>query len=77
MYGQCIGDAVGLATEFRRKAQLPFEYTKGEFSERRYTHASRYDSGHSSRWERADFTDDSDQMLLVCACARVCGCADG
>ncbi len=65
VYGQCIGDAVGLATEFRSKRDVAVDYRTGEFTERKYTHDRRVDSRHSLRWKRADFTDDSDQLLVL------------
>lgn len=64
VYGQCIGDAVGLATEFLSQTQVAYVYPRA-FADRTYTHADRMDNSHSERWQEADFTDDSDQMLLI------------
>ncbi len=64
VYGQCIGDAVGLSTEFRSKREVLATY-KTMFRDRTYRHSDRFDSMHSGRWFKADFTDDSDQMFLV------------
>lgn len=64
VYGQCIGDAVGLSTEFRSKREVLATY-KTMFRDRTYRHSDRFDSMHSGRWFKADFTDDSDQMFLI------------
>ncbi|CAH1265719.1 Hypp3232 [Branchiostoma lanceolatum] len=59
VYGQCTGDAIGLLTEFmdRRKAhkyyQPPLEYNM-KVSDR-----------HRNSWKTGDWTDDSDQMILI------------
>lgn len=66
MYGQCVGDAVGLATEFLTKSVSKFLYPSA-FAERTYKHKDRRDDehGHAARWETGAFTDDSDQMILA------------
>jgi len=68
IYGGCLGDAHGLATEFLDRSQvarlygpaydpatgagaIPFPHTKK--------------TRHSSRWDHGDWTDDSDQMILI------------
>eukprot|EP00823_Brevimastigomonas_motovehiculus_P009935 TRINITY_DN97_c0_g1_i4.p1 TRINITY_DN97_c0_g1~~TRINITY_DN97_c0_g1_i4.p1 ORF type:complete len:396 (+),score=90.05 TRINITY_DN97_c0_g1_i4:188-1375(+) len=60
IYGNCLGDAFGLSTEFMTKAEvthvygdsvIPFPYFKRNF--------------HNRRWVPGDWTDDSDQMLLI------------
>ncbi|CAF1453797.1 unnamed protein product [Adineta steineri] len=48
-YGQALGDAYGLSTEF----------------EKRKTVANYKLTAHSSRWERGDWTDDTDQWILI------------
>ncbi|XP_078679053.1 uncharacterized protein LOC144914764 [Branchiostoma floridae x Branchiostoma belcheri] len=59
IYGQCTGDAIGLLTEFmdKRKAhqyyQRPLEYHM-KVSDR-----------HRNSWRTGDWTDDSDQMILI------------
>eukprot|EP00058_Branchiostoma_floridae_P016229 XP_002601717.1 hypothetical protein BRAFLDRAFT_76064 [Branchiostoma floridae] len=59
IYGQCTGDAIGLLTEFmdKRKAikyyQPPLEYDM-KVSDR-----------HRDSWRTGDWTDDSDQMILI------------
>jgi ADP-ribosylglycohydrolase len=64
VYGQCMGDAVGLATEFRTKAQASAQYAS-TLGCHNYRHGDRVANSHNSRWPVAAFTDDSDQMLLV------------
>lgn len=51
IFGQCLGDAVGLITEFQRKGEtkkieFPYKYNIRD-------------------WPICDWTDDSDQMLLL------------
>lgn len=71
IYGNCLGDAFGLATEFCSKAEVARMY------------GAKYDPStgaggipfpherktrHSSRWDHGDWTDDSDQMILILEC---------
>jgi ADP-ribosylglycohydrolase len=62
IYGQALGDAFGLATEFECKPaialtmypklkQIPFPLT--------------YKTSHNKRWIAGDWTDDTDQMILI------------
>ncbi|XP_022343575.2 ADP-ribosylarginine hydrolase Tri1-like [Crassostrea virginica] len=64
LYGQCIGDAIGLLTEF-----LPKEDAKKYYGSVKktleYQHKVIVSDFHRSRWEEGDWTDDSDQMLLI------------
>ena len=61
-YGQALGDAYGLSTEFedrRRVAQnYPDPSTLIPFPDYVLT-------GHSRRWTRGDWTDDTDQWILI------------
>lgn len=61
IYGQAIGDALGLATEFMTKKQAAGHYGKDG--------PERYDQivqdFHRSRWDQGDWTDDTDQLLLI------------
>ncbi len=60
LYGQAIGDALGLGAEFLTKTQVSQFYTDG---------LTDYDQiiqdGHRSRWEKGEWTDDTDQMLCI------------
>ncbi|KAJ5076604.1 hypothetical protein M0811_06184 [Anaeramoeba ignava] len=58
--GNCIGDAVGLATEFLDKKNSSYFYDF-EF----FDYEKLVNDGHRSRWIKGDWTDDSDQMLLI------------
>ena len=52
-YGQAIGDALGLGTEFLDKNQIAEYYPNG-LSE----YAQIVQDKHRSRWEIGDWTDD-------------------
>lgn len=60
LYGQAIGDALGLGTEFMSKEQVGLYYPEG---------LCRYDQivqdAHRSRWEQGAWTDDTDMMLCI------------
>ncbi|KAF9906210.1 hypothetical protein BX616_000780 [Lobosporangium transversale] len=65
LFGNAVGDAYGLATEFMSKETARKRYGNGPI-------AFGLDPGypiwidyHRSKWERNDFTDDTDQMLLI------------
>jgi len=60
-YGQAIGDALGLGTEFLDKNQIAEYYPNG-LSE----YAQIVQDKHRSRWEIGDWTDDTDQFLCIC-----------
>eukprot|EP01114_Cavostelium_apophysatum_P002416 TRINITY_DN1215_c0_g1_i1.p1 TRINITY_DN1215_c0_g1~~TRINITY_DN1215_c0_g1_i1.p1 ORF type:complete len:539 (+),score=149.94 TRINITY_DN1215_c0_g1_i1:59-1618(+) len=60
LYGNALGDAYGLSTEFEDKpaviraygdSPVPFPNYKKTF--------------HNSRWDTGDWTDDTDQMILI------------
>ncbi|KAJ5072421.1 ADP-ribosylglycohydrolase [Anaeramoeba ignava] len=58
--GNCIGDAVGLATEFLDKYTSSYNYDFEYFDYEKFLN-----DGHRSAWIEGDWTDDSDQMLLI------------
>jgi len=60
LYGQALGDAVGLATEFLEKTAIQKLYADQPIPFPKFT---RF--GHSQRWEEGDWTDDTDQMILI------------
>ncbi|MDE6498138.1 MAG: ADP-ribosylglycohydrolase family protein [Muribaculaceae bacterium] len=60
LYGQAIGDALGLGTEFMCKSKIKNIYPDG---------LSRYEQihqdSHRKRWEKGAWTDDTDMMLCI------------
>ncbi len=60
LYGQAIGDALGLGSEFMNKDEVSKNYPAG---------LSRYDQivqdAHRRRWEKGAWTDDTDMMLCI------------
>ncbi len=60
VYGQAIGDALGLGTEFLTKSQVAEYYRHGLT---RYGQIIRDD--HTRRWRIGSWTDDTDQMLCI------------
>lgn len=60
IYGQAIGDALGLGTEFMDDDDMAWKYPTG------LTHYSEiYQDRHRRRWEKGDWTDDTDMMLCI------------
>ncbi|XP_052082859.1 ADP-ribosylarginine hydrolase Tri1-like isoform X3 [Mytilus californianus] len=72
IYGQCIGDAIGLLTEFLSKREAKLYYGKVA-KELEYLHKQIVCDGHRSRWKEGDWTDDSDQMILIMRSLVDCG----
>lgn len=60
-FGQAIGDALGLGTEFLNKKQIADYYPNGLVD---YTQIVQ--DKHRSRWKIGDWTDDTDQFLCIC-----------
>lgn len=60
IYGQCTGDAIGLLTEFMTQ-----EEAKQNYKEKELEYRMKVPDFHRSRWDTGDWTDDSDQMLLI------------
>lgn len=60
LYGQAIGDALGLGSEFMNRDQVFRNYPDG---------LSRYDQiiqdAHRRRWHKGAWTDDTDMMLCI------------
>ena len=60
IYGQAIGDALGLGTEFMDDYDMAWRYPNG------LTHYSEiFQDRHRRRWEIGDWTDDTDMMLCI------------
>jgi ADP-ribosylglycohydrolase len=59
IYGNALGDAIGLSTEFMSKEGALFNYDLPiDFN-------SFVDDRHRSKWIPGDWTDDTDQMILI------------
>jgi len=60
LYGQAIGDALGLGSEFMNKDEVSKNYPAG---------LSRYDQivqdAHRRRWHKGAWTDDTDMMICI------------
>ena len=60
VWGAALGDAVGLSTEFMEKSEAKVKYP-----ERLLSPARRYDDKHRQRWIQGNWTDDTDQLILL------------
>ncbi|KAL8559171.1 hypothetical protein ACOMHN_048418 [Nucella lapillus] len=60
IYGHCIGDAIGLLTEFMEKSEAKAAYKGKDLEYKMKVH-----DPHRKRWAIGDWTDDSDQMVLI------------
>ncbi|KAK3826146.1 MAG: ADP-ribosylglycohydrolase-domain-containing protein [Benniella sp.] len=65
LFGNAVGDAYGLATEFMSKKSAQERYGNGPIAFGKDEGYPVWIDGHRSRWDRNDFTDDTDQMLLL------------
>jgi len=60
IYGQAIGDALGLGTEGMTDEDMTWKYPNG------ITHYSDiFQDRHRKRWKIGDWTDDTDMMLCI------------
>lgn len=70
IFGQAVGDALGLSTEFMSKQEVDRFYPNGIED---YSQIVKDD--HRRRWQRGDWTDDTDMMLCILdsfvACQKV------
>ena len=60
IYGQAIGDALGLGTEFMNDDEMAWKYPKGLTYYREI-----FQDRHRRRWKIGDWTDDTDMMLCI------------
>ncbi|KAG0216740.1 hypothetical protein BGX33_012246 [Mortierella sp. NVP41] len=65
LYGNAVGDAYGLATEFMTKRNARHLYGNGPIAFGNEPGHPVWEDSHRSKWDRNDFTDDTDQMLLI------------
>ncbi|PFX16366.1 uncharacterized protein LOC111342294 [Stylophora pistillata] len=77
IYGNCIGDAIGLLTEFMTKSEAAQIYSKKSIVQRvkrlfsadqdkvHLEYDMKFNDGHRWKWDTGDWTDDSDQMILI------------
>ena len=70
IFGQAVGDALGLSTEFMSRQEVDRFYPNGIED---YSQIVQDD--HRRRWQRGDWTDDTDMMLCILdsfvACQKV------
>ena len=70
IFGQAVGDALGLSTEFMSRQEVDQFYPNGIED---YSQIVQDD--HRRRWQRGDWTDDTDMMLCILdsfvACQKV------
>ena len=60
IYGQAIGDALGLGTEGMTDEEMALKYPNG------ITHyGDIFQDHHRKRWKIGDWTDDTDMMLCI------------
>ena len=67
IFGQAVGDALGLSTEFMSKQEVDRFYPNGIED---YSQIVQDD--HRRRWQRGDWTDDTDMMLCILESFVVC-----
>ena len=60
IFGQAIGDALGLGTEFLLKKEVLKYYPNGLTD-----YNQIIQDPHRSRWQKGDWTDDTDMMLCI------------
>ncbi|PRP80675.1 hypothetical protein PROFUN_11634 [Planoprotostelium fungivorum] len=60
IYGQALGDAVGLSCEFLFKKEIEHHYGKDPIPFPKFVR-----NRHNQRWAEGDWTDDTDQMILL------------
>ncbi|XP_053378387.1 ADP-ribosylarginine hydrolase Tri1-like [Mercenaria mercenaria] len=64
IYGQCVGDAIGLLTEGLRKDEIKKHY-KEVYDKLEMVHKKCFPDAHRRKWQQGDWTDETDQMVLI------------
>ncbi|XP_071082434.1 uncharacterized protein YegU-like [Haliotis cracherodii] len=64
LYGQAVGDAIGLLTEFLTKQEAKEHFGKVK-KQLELEHKDLCVDSHRKAWEEGDWTDDTDQMILI------------
>lgn len=60
IYGQAIGDALGLGTEFMSQDKVKKYYPNGlEY------YSQIIQDAHRKRWKKGSWTDDTDMMICI------------
>ena len=74
IYGQAIGDALGLGTEGMTDEDMAWKYPNGirHYSDifqdrhrKRWKYSDIFQDRHRKRWKIGDWTDDTDMMLCI------------
>lgn len=68
VFGNALGDAVGLATEFMNRETLAALYPGLVAAEPRFSFDDIALDRHRSNFLKGDWTDDSDQMIAILEC---------
>ncbi|XP_052781439.1 ADP-ribosylarginine hydrolase Tri1-like [Mya arenaria] len=64
IYGQCVGDALGLLTEGLTKEEIKRHY-KEVSGHLELIHKKMLKDIHRRRWQEGDWTDETDQLVLI------------
>jgi ADP-ribosylglycohydrolase len=64
IYGQALGDAYGLSTEFQTRTQIESTYSDPDPMQL-IPFPDYIQTPHARRWKQGDWTDDTDQWVLV------------
>ncbi|GAM23047.1 hypothetical protein SAMD00019534_062220, partial [Acytostelium subglobosum LB1] len=62
IYGNALGDAYGLATEFMNRQQIQQKYPD---QQQLIPFPDYLANRHNHRWDKGDWTDDTDQMIVL------------
>jgi ADP-ribosylglycohydrolase len=69
IYGQALGDAYGLATEFKTRQWVRENYKTVDLGKDIEVPVIPFPNfvvtDHNARWEQGDWTDDTDQMICI------------